>query len=95
MKVSSVPLNGPNTIPTSGLSTFSLFFSPRLEGSSASHRHRPAHKDDRQAVPSSPPRWAFAEFTEVFQIAADFKAKVESELNKMIATITNGPSEGK
>jgi len=30
-------------------------------------------------------RWAFAEFTEVFQIAADFKAKVESEFNKMIA----------
>jgi type III restriction enzyme len=30
-------------------------------------------------------RWAFAEFTEVYQIEADFKAKVESEFNKMIA----------
>jgi len=27
----------------------------------------------------------FAEFTEVYQIEADFKAKVESEFNKMIA----------
>ena len=30
-------------------------------------------------------RWAFAEFTEVYQIEADFAAKVESEFNKMIA----------
>jgi type III restriction enzyme len=29
-------------------------------------------------------RWAFAEFTEVYRIEADFKAKVESEFNKMI-----------
>jgi len=29
-------------------------------------------------------RWAFAEFTEVYQIQADFKAKVEGEFNKMI-----------
>ena len=29
-------------------------------------------------------RWAFAEFTEVYQIQADFKAKVESEFDKMI-----------
>ena len=29
-------------------------------------------------------RWAFAEFTEVYQIETDFKAKVESEFNKMI-----------
>ncbi|MDO8294450.1 MAG: DEAD/DEAH box helicase family protein [Gallionella sp.] len=29
-------------------------------------------------------RWAFAEFTEVYQIEADFEAKVESEFNKMI-----------
>ena len=29
-------------------------------------------------------RWAFAEFTEVYQIEADFKAKVESEFDKMI-----------
>jgi type III restriction enzyme len=31
-------------------------------------------------------RWAFAEFTEVYQIEADFKEKVESEFNKLIAT---------
>ena len=30
-------------------------------------------------------RWAFAEFTEVYQIESDFKAKVESEFDKMIA----------
>jgi type III restriction enzyme len=29
-------------------------------------------------------RWAFAEFTEVYQIEADFKAKVASEFDKMI-----------
>ena len=29
-------------------------------------------------------RWAFAEFTEIYQIEADFKAKVEGEFNKMI-----------
>ena len=29
-------------------------------------------------------RWAFAEFTEVYQIEADFEAKVEIEFNKMI-----------
>ena len=33
-------------------------------------------------------RWAFAEFTEIYQIESDFKAKVESEFNKMIATAT-------
>jgi len=33
-------------------------------------------------------RWAFAEFTEVYQIQADFKAKVESEFNKMIESVT-------
>jgi type III restriction enzyme len=33
-------------------------------------------------------RWAFAEFTEVYQMEADFKAKVESEFKKMIATAT-------
>jgi type III restriction enzyme len=32
-------------------------------------------------------RWAFAEFTEVYQIEADFKTKVESEFNKMIETV--------
>jgi len=29
-------------------------------------------------------RWAFAEFTEVFQIGADFKAKVQGEFDKMV-----------
>jgi type III restriction enzyme len=33
-------------------------------------------------------RWAFAEFTEVYQIESDFKSKVESEFNKMIETVT-------
>jgi type III restriction enzyme len=33
-------------------------------------------------------RWSFAEFTEVYQIEADFKAKVESEFNKMIDSVT-------
>jgi len=33
-------------------------------------------------------RWAFAEFTEVYQIEADFRAKVEGEFNKMIASAT-------
>ncbi|MFA6412255.1 MAG: DEAD/DEAH box helicase family protein [Syntrophales bacterium] len=35
-------------------------------------------------------RWAFAEFTEIYQIEADFEAKVEAEFNKMIErTYTN------
>ena len=29
-------------------------------------------------------RWAFAEFTDVWLIEADFAAKVENEFNKMI-----------
>ena len=33
-------------------------------------------------------RWAFAEFTEVYQIESDFEAKVESEFNKMIDAVT-------
>lgn len=33
-------------------------------------------------------RWAFAEFTEVYQIEADFEAKVEAEFNRMIETAT-------
>jgi type III restriction enzyme len=32
-------------------------------------------------------RWAFAEFTEVYQIESDFAKKVESEFNKMIEKI--------
>jgi type III restriction enzyme len=35
-------------------------------------------------------RWAFAEFTEVYQIEADFKAKVTSEFSKMINTYSKG-----
>jgi len=31
-------------------------------------------------------RWAFAEFTEVYQIEADFRAKVEGQFNTMIET---------
>jgi type III restriction enzyme len=34
-------------------------------------------------------RWAFAEFTEVYQIESDFKAKVEFEFNKMIESTIN------
>ena len=33
-------------------------------------------------------RWAFAEFTEIYQIETDFKAKVEGEFSKMIAQAT-------
>jgi type III restriction enzyme len=29
-------------------------------------------------------RWAFAEFTEVYQIEMDFNAKVEDAFNKML-----------
>ena len=36
-------------------------------------------------------RWAFAEFTEVYAIEADFKAKVEDELNKTISSIAAKP----
>jgi len=34
-------------------------------------------------------RWAFAEFTEVYQIEADFKDRVEDEFNKMIERTLN------
>jgi type III restriction enzyme len=37
-------------------------------------------------------RWAFAEFTEVYQIESDFAAKVESEFNKMIQSATTKPT---
>ena len=33
-------------------------------------------------------RWAFAEYTEVYQIEADFIEKVEAEFNKMIDSVT-------
>ena len=38
-------------------------------------------------------RWAFAEFTEVYQIEADFEAKVEAEFNRMIETATAQSAE--
>jgi len=34
-------------------------------------------------------RWAFAEFTEVYQIGSDFKAKVESEFHKLMEKVSN------
>lgn len=34
-------------------------------------------------------RWAFAEFAEVYQIEVDFQAKVESEFNEMIESVTS------
>ena len=40
-------------------------------------------------------RWAFAEFTEVYQIEADFEAKVESEFNKMIESVTAQPADAR
>jgi len=40
-------------------------------------------------------RWAFAEFTEVYQIEADFEAKVESEFNKMIESAAAQAATGK
>jgi type III restriction enzyme len=33
-------------------------------------------------------RWAFAEFTEVYMIEADFAAKVEGQFDKMVAAAT-------
>lgn len=37
-------------------------------------------------------RWAFAEFTEVYQIESDFEARVEEEFNKMIDTVAANTS---
>ena len=42
----------------------------------------------RPTSTASPKTAAFAEFTEVYQIQADFKAKVEGEFDKMIAKAT-------
>jgi type III restriction enzyme len=39
-------------------------------------------------------RWAFAEFTEVYQIEADFKAKVEGSFETMIAGVAAQPVTG-
>jgi len=38
-------------------------------------------------------RWAFAEFTDVYEIEADFEAKIESEFNKMIDSVTGQLAE--
>ena len=38
-------------------------------------------------------RWAFTEFTEVYQIEADFKGKVEDAFNTMIESATR-PTTG-
>ncbi|OGR00442.1 MAG: restriction endonuclease [Deltaproteobacteria bacterium RIFOXYD12_FULL_50_9] len=35
-------------------------------------------------------RWAFAEFTEVYRIEADFEKKVEAEFNKMVERVMKG-----
>ena len=37
-------------------------------------------------------RWAFAEFTEVYQIQSDFEKRVEEEFNKMIDQVTTEPA---
>ncbi len=37
-------------------------------------------------------RWAFAEFTDVYQIETDFTAKIEGDFNKMIDTATSPPA---
>jgi type III restriction enzyme len=39
-------------------------------------------------------RWAFAEFTDVYLIEDDFKAKVEGEFNEMIESATAQPTTG-
>ena len=33
-------------------------------------------------------RWAFAEFTEIYEIEADFKTKVEDKFSEMIESAT-------
>ena len=40
-------------------------------------------------------RWAFAEFTEVYQIESDFESKINNEFNKMIETAGPQPTNGK
>jgi type III restriction enzyme len=34
-------------------------------------------------------RWAFAEFTDVYLMQADFEAKVEAEFNRVIDSVIN------
>ena len=38
-------------------------------------------------------RWAFAEFTDVYEIQSDFAAKVENEFAKMIEQVVVQPAE--
>ncbi len=38
-------------------------------------------------------RWAFAEFTDAYQIQADFEAKVEPEFNKMIESVVRAGAQ--
>lgn len=38
-------------------------------------------------------RWAFAEFTDIYEIESDFKAKVEAEFEKMINLAVNSSSQ--
>jgi len=40
-------------------------------------------------------RWAFAEFIDIYRIASDFKAKIEREFNKMIASAKAQPAAEK
>jgi type III restriction enzyme len=37
-------------------------------------------------------RWAFCELTELFEVEADFKAKVAESFAQMIVTATRSPS---
>ena len=37
-------------------------------------------------------RWAFAEFCDIYEIESDFKAKVESQFDKMIAAAASKPA---
>src|SRR5256886_8985731 len=39
-------------------------------------------------------RWAFSEFTEMYQIESDFEAKVKGEFDKMIASAAAQPATG-
>jgi hypothetical protein len=37
-------------------------------------------------------RWSFAEFTDIYEIQSDFAAKVESEYNKIMDSVTSAPA---
>ena len=39
-------------------------------------------------------RWAFAEFTEVFQMQADFKAKIDAQFNQLLETAASKAATG-